>query len=237
MNTLLLLSRQDFTATFRDPIFKGLLVFPLLAFALVRWVLPVVVANFPVLAPYQPVILMWACLQSATMFGFIYGFLFLEEKEEHVFQVLRVVPVSTFRLLASRLLVGFVVSSVVNFFLLRLGGIVALPLWQEVLLAAHFSLMAPLMALLLGTFAQNKIEGMAQMKIVNLLFMLPGLLYILPQPLVHLTAIVPTYWSFRSLEMAAAGEEGFWLFFAGGLLYYGLLLGLVNRRFQRQLAD
>ena len=237
MKTLLLLSRQDFTTTFRDPIFKGLLVFPLLAFALVKWVLPAVVAYYPPLEPYQPVILMWACLQSATMFGFIYGFLFLDEKEEHVFQVLRVVPVSTFRLLASRLLVGYFVSTVVNFLLLRFSGVVRLPLGQEVGLAAHFSLMAPLLALVLGSFAKNKVEGMAQMKIVNLLFVLPGLIYVLPQPFLHLLALVPTYWSFRSLKAAAAGESGFFLFYVGGLLYYGLLLGLVNRHFQRQLAE
>jgi fluoroquinolone transport system permease protein len=237
MKTLLLLSRQDFTTTFRDPVFKGLLVFPLVAFfALVRWVLPPVVQHYPPVGSYQTVILMWACLQSATMFGFIYGFLFLDEKEEHVFLVLRVVPVSTFRLLASRLLVGFLVSSFVNVMLLHFGGIVRLPWWQEVLLAAHFSLMAPLMAVVLGAFAKNKVEGMAQMKVINLLFILPGLIYFLPQPFVHLTALVPTYWSFRSLETAGSGAD-FFFYFWGGIGYYALLLLGVNRIFQGQIAE
>jgi fluoroquinolone transport system permease protein len=232
MKLLFILSQQDLRTTFRDPIFKGLLFFPLLAFAFIRWLLPVIIVRFPILLPYQAVILMWSCMQSATMFGFIYGFLFLDEKEENLFQVLRIVPISTLQLLASRLLVGFAVSSFTNFLLLHLGGIGHFKGWQEVLLALQFSLLAPLIALLLGIFSRNKVEGLAQMKIVNIALNLPALIYFLPSPWLHLTAIFPSYWSFRSLE-AAATDGPYVSFMALGTAYYLIILYTLNRRFRK----
>jgi hypothetical protein len=232
MKLLFILSQQDLRTTFRDPIFKGLLFFPLLAFVFIRWLLPVIIERFPILLPYHTVILMWACMQSATMFGFIYGFLFLDEKEENLFQVLRIVPISTFQLLSSRLLVGFVVSSFTNFLLLHTGGIGHFKGWQEVFLALQFSLLAPLIALLLGTFSRNKVEGLAQMKIVNICLNLPALIYFLPSPWLHFTAIFPSYWSFRSLEAADSGGN-FLLFLTLGTVYYLIILYTLNRRFSK----
>jgi hypothetical protein len=236
MKLLFLLSRQDLRSTFRDPVFKGLLFFPLAAFALVRWIVPLFSIRFPVIIPYQTVILMWSCMQSATMFGFIYGFLFLDEKEENLFQVLRIIPVSSFQLLTSHLLIGYAVSVFVNYLLLHAGGIGQFKWWQEVLIAIQFSLIAPLIALVLGTFGKNKVEGLAQMKIVNIILNLPSLLYFLPSPWLHITAFIPTYWSFKSLEAANSGGN-FLLFMGAGTLYYALLLIFLNRLFSKTALE
>jgi ABC-type multidrug transport system permease subunit len=232
MNLLLTLSRYDLRSTFRDPIFKGLLLFPFVSFALVRWGLPLLVIRYPVMEPYRLVVLMWACMQAAIMFGFIYGFLFLEEKEEHIRQVIRVMPVSGSRLLAARLLTGVTISAAVAFVLLHWGGVARLPFYAEVLLSLQFSLVAPLLALSLGAFAANKIEGLAQMKIFNLLLILPGLIYFLPFRLLHLLALIPTYWSFRTLEHA--NHPGpFFTYFAAGSLVYMTFLFVLNRRMEK----
>jgi fluoroquinolone transport system permease protein len=107
-----------------------------------------------------------------------------------------------------------------------------LPFYAEVLLSLQFSLVAPLLALSLGAFAANKIEGLAQMKIFNLLLILPGLIYFLPFPLLHLLALIPTYWSFRTLEHANHPGPFFAYFAAGSLVYMAFLL-LLNRRMEK----
>lgn len=235
MNTLLTVSQYDFRTTFRDPIFKGLLVFPFVSFALVRWLLPYLVQLYPIVQPYQPVILMWACLQSAIMFGFIYGFLLLEEKEEHIRQALQVLPISNLKLVAARLLIGVLVSWLVNFTLIHWGGAVRLPWYTEWLLSLQFSLVAPLLALALGAFAKNRIEGLAQMKIFNLLLIIPGLIYFLPAKLWHATALIPTYWSFRSLEHASE-PLAFLQYFSIGTIMYTIFLFGLNRKMAKGSA-
>lgn len=228
------LSAMDLRSTYRDPIFKGLLFFPFVAFLLVRFLTPLLLTRYPEWAEYAPLIVMWACMQSATMFGFIYGFLILEEKEENVFAVLQVIPVSAQLFMGSRLLIGLLISSAVNFCILWFGGVIQLPLGQCVLVSLQYSLLAPLLSLLMGVFAKNKIEGLAQMKIVNLVLNLPILIYFLPYKALHATALLPTYWSFRSIEAGLAGES-FWLFYGGGCLSYLLCLSLLHFYFNRHV--
>ncbi|NJO03296.1 MAG: hypothetical protein HC880_17885 [Bacteroidia bacterium] len=74
MNKLLLLSQNDFRLTYREPILRSFLFFPLLAFAIVRFIVPMLMDRFPVLGPHGPVIAMWAGLQAGTMFGFCTDF-------------------------------------------------------------------------------------------------------------------------------------------------------------------
>ena len=230
MIKLLILSKSDFHSTFRDPFFKLLLALPVLVFGVVFWLVPYLCTKYAVVIPYKQVILMWSCTQAAVMFGMIYGFLFLEEKEAHVWQAIRVLPVSIAQLLVSRLLIGMVISFIVNFILIHFGELITITWQQEVMLALHFSLVAPLFALALGALANNRIEGMAQGKILNLAFTIPALIYFIPQKVIHLTAVIPVYWSFRSMEIAEKGDEGFIFFWLVGLALYGSFIALLNWR-------
>jgi len=230
MKSVLTLSLADLQSTFREPLFRILIFFPFISFAIVRWVFPLALQYFPVIEPYSQVILMWACLQSATMFGFIYGFIFLEEKEENIWQVIQVLPVSGFKLVTSRLLVGMIITTLVSFVLIHWGGIVRFPVWKEIIVSAHFSLAAPLMALYLASFARNKIEGLAQVKVINILVIIPGIIYFIPHKATYLTGIIPTFWSFKSLEMANASLPQFSMFLIIGTLWYGVVLYLLYRK-------
>lgn len=234
MKQLLLISGNDFRITFRDPMLKGLLFFPLVALAIVKFLVPYLSEQYPVIEPYEPVILMWACMQSATMFGFISGFLFLEEKDENVFSALRVAPISASTFVLLRLAAGVFISILVNLLLLQVGDLVVVPFGQALLLAVQFSLIAPLLALMTATFARNKMEGLAQFKIFNLLLNLPILRYFLDTPALEAFAIIPTYWSFRSVETVAYGGN-FWLFYSVGMLVYATALFTLARIFEKKV--
>jgi fluoroquinolone transport system permease protein len=231
MKFFMTLSISDLRSTFRDPVFKALLFFPFISFGIIAWVLPAVIHKWPVVQPYSDVILMWACMQSSTMFGFIYGFLFLEEKEEHITEALRVVPIRLIVLVFSRLFIGMLISFLVSMTLFHFGGVASLLLIQEILLSILFSLSAPLITLLITAFASNRIEGMAQMKIFNILLMMPGLIFFLPYKALHFMAFIPTYWSFRATEMAIEGSSQFLLFIAGGIVLHLTIIFFLNRKF------
>lgn len=234
MKQLLLISRNDFRITFRDPMLKGLLFFPLVALAIIKFLVPYLSEQYPVIEPYQPVILMWACMQTATMFGFISGFLFLEEKDENVFTALRVAPIRAETFVVLRLAAGVVISIAVNLLLLLVGDLVDVPIGPALLLAGQYSLIAPLLALMTATFARNKMEGLAQFKIYNLLLNLPILRYFLDLKALEALAVIPTYWSFRSLESVATTGGVGW-FYLVGLLVYGIVLFLLARRFEQKV--
>jgi hypothetical protein len=235
MNFFFTLSKNDLRSTFRDPVFKGLLFFPFISYGIIAWVLPAVINRWPVVGDYSDIILMWACMQSSTMFGFIYGFLFLEEKEENINQVLRVVPVSGLFLVFARLFVGILISFMVSMVLFHYGKVVELPLASELMLSLLYSLSAPLITLFLAAFAKNRIEGMAQMKLVNLFLMLPALIFFLPYKILHLTVLIPTYWVFRATEMAMERSPLFYLFLSGGLFFHLVIIYFLNRKSEKEL--
>lgn len=229
MRTFLLLSKNDFQSTYRDSFFKMLLVFPLFVIAVVFWLVPFLCARYPFIIPYKPVILMWSCTQAATLFGMIYGFLFLEEKEAFIWDAIRVLPISSLKLLATRLFMGSLISFIINFVLIHYGGLINTELWKEILLALQFSLIAPLFALGLGALATNRIEGMAQGKILSMVITLPALIYFISQQIIHITAVLPTYWVFRSVEFIENTSQflGYWTV---GFIFHLIAIFILNRR-------
>lgn len=133
-----------------------------------------------------------------------------------------------------RLLLGVTIAGVVNVVIISLSGwvsISAVPTW---LLAFQYALLAPLLALLLATFAQNKVEGLAHFKVYSFVANLPILMYFLGGSAWHVLAVVPTYWSFRSVEAAYTGDK-FYFLVGGGALVYLLALGGLIRIFERRV--
>ena len=223
MNQLLTLSLNDFRVVFRDPMLRIFLFLPLLVIALVVWGVPFLFSVYPTAKDYDYVILMWAGLQTATMFGFISGFVFLEEKDAQVFTALRVMPITAGILIGVRLLLGVSITLVVNTLLFSLTQWVSMSWVQIIVTAFQLALLAPLLTLALVTFAQNKVEGLAQFKVYNLLAILPTLIYFLPYSVLHGLAIIPTYWTFRSIE--AMDNGGPYLVYTGiGFVEYLIVL-------------
>lgn len=235
MKFLFTLIRHDFLSTFREPMFRAILVFPVFCFVLIRFGLPPLMEAYPVIEAYKHVIVMWACLQSATLFGFVYGFLVLEEKEENLLGVLRISPIKTAQLILARQSVGLAISTLINFSILQWGGILNLGFGVNFFIALQMALMAPFLMLLLANFTKNRIEGLAAMKIFNILLIAPALMYFLPYEALHALAIVPTYWSYRAIEWSYL-EQLYWPI-SLGFMYYGLCLALLNYRFQKKVLN
>lgn len=234
MNQLLTLSLNDFRRVFRDPMLRVVLFLPLLVIAFAVWVIPFIFSVYPEVKSYRYIILMAAGLQTATLFGFISGFTFLEEKDEQVFSALRVLPIAAHTLLGVRMLLGGSITLVTNVALFSLVDWVPMSPAQLFLTALQYALLVPVLTLALATFARNKVEGLAQFKVYNLVVMLPLLLYFLPLRPLHVLAVVPTYWTFRSIEAIHTGDH-YYLFAGGGCIAYAVALVVLTRIFERNV--
>lgn len=234
MNRFILLSRNDFRMIFRDPMLKGLLFAPLLVILLVIFLLPSINAQFPAFKAYNYIVLMGAGVQAATMFGFITGFIFLEEKDENVFLALKTMPVSGRFFISSRMAITVLIAFIFNWALLHFSDLVEMTWTYEIALALQFSFLAPLLALAVANFAANKIEGLAQFKIYNLLVTLPLIIYFLDFKALHLLGFLPSYWTFRSVEMLETGGP-FGMFYWIGWAVYGVMLIVLIRIFEKRV--
>lgn len=236
MIPMLTLLRLDLQQIFRDKTLLLFLFAPLLLLGVLRYVVPAWQSSFPALQPYGYIFVMFAGVQTAIMLGFVVSFILLEEKDEGVLQALRVLPIAPAAFVRYRLAFATLFSAAAALLLLLANGLVHLSLPAALLLAVQYSLVAPLIVLLVGTFAQNKIEGMAFFKGVDLLLLLPILSFFLPGWYGYLFAWVPTYWTFQFFLRSYQQVEGTIWFLMGLGMYGAVLYGLFGQFKRRVLG-
>lgn len=229
MKRIIVLILNDFRLIFRDPSLRIFLGVPLLIFAIVLLLVPWLIGKYPVVAAYAPIVLMGAVVQTSIMFGFIYCMVLIHEKDLGVARVYGILPVSKPGFLLTRLLIPFIVSTLMAGILLIVQPYYTLPaagiLWVSIL----SGLMAPVIALLVAVFSKNKMEGMTWFKMVDLVIIIPLVVYLVPgiEPFFW---IIPTHWIFQMLQLMVEGHS----FLIPGAIGSGavlMVLALLFRRF------
>jgi fluoroquinolone transport system permease protein len=95
--------------------------------------------------------------------------------------------------------------------------------------------LAPLFALYLAGFANNKVQGFALTKSNGFLTIPPLVAWFIDAPYEYLCGIVPTYWPVKLYWQMTEGVLNWWLF-VGGIAFQFVLVGLLVRRFQYVLG-
>lgn len=213
----------------RDRTLLSFLGFPLLVWGFFRWGVPYLTEKYPLLADYHDVLLMFGGMQSAVLFGFIVGFLMVDEKDEHVMEVIRVLPISSRFFLLYRLLFASVIAGVLAFFIMMCSGFAYPGLVIALGVSILYGLTAPLITLAIATFAANKIEGMAIFKTIDLVLMLPLLAFFIEGPLRYLFGVIPVFWAYAFLERGLAGELVWWYLGMGFVAYAIIIISLAQQ--------
>ena len=164
------------------------------------------------------------------MFGMVYGFILLDERDGGIITAISVTPTGKSGYLQLRLGFPLILSLLFVFMflvLLQLTG--SLGILQIILISALTASQALLLLLFLGAFADNKVMGMAIAKGFGLLLMGPVLDFVLPSPYFWIGAYSPLFWSGRAL--LAENSASFWLFFCLATIFHGALLWILFRKF------
>jgi fluoroquinolone transport system permease protein len=235
------LSPLDARSILRDPLLRWVIALPL-AFALaLRGAIPAmlgqVIARLPFaldIGPhYQPLVSYALLLFAPMLAGTVIGFLLLDLRDDGVLAALRVSPPRLRGYLLYRLALPTLVSLVLSPALFLVAGLPAGGPAGLALAALGAAPVAALYALLLGAIAQNKVQGIALMKLSGLLFILPALSRYAPEIWQLPLALVPTYWPARMLWALQAGTPDAWFYLAGSLLYTPFVCALLLRRMER----
>ena len=224
----------DLKLVFRDRMLSLFFFAPLLLILFVWLFVPYLTAAYPAVEEFHPYIMMFASMQTAILFGFITSFMILEEKDEHVLEVIRILPVAPGFFILYRLLFSAFFSALSAFFMIVFGGVANPGLFIAFLLSLQYGLVAPFIILIVGTFAQNKIEGMAWFKGVNLLLILPVLSFFLTGLIKYLFAVIPVFWTYLLYATALSGEK-VGLVFTAGLAVYLVVLALLFVQFKKRV--
>jgi len=202
------LAVNDLRNTIRDRLLVFLLLFyPVLLIVfsriLVHLIAPRIEDVFPIAAKFS-VVLMFFLILIPMIFSFIVGFLILDERDEHLLTVLRVMPISRNSYLIYRMFFMSLFAFIVLLIFPPLSGLIddtqfSYPAYIPV--AVLFALFTPFLALTVSSFAQNKVQAFAIFKISGTVFILPIFAFFLNLgDLKYIFSPIPNFWSLMSLD-------------------------------------
>ena len=224
MNKWVLLSLTDFRNIIREQfLWFMLIVAPILQFLAIRFVVPWLILQFPALQEYRLAILILTTIQVCSGVGFVLASILLDEKDEDILTAVKTLPISVNHFLFYRLFVSTMITLAFSWTMVYFGGLIRYTLVQSLAAALLFALVAPIVTLLMATFARNKVEGLAAFKGVNAVLLLPVISLFVAAPLKYSFAIIPMYWTFQYLDVVAKGTSATWLLAVAILVHFGVL--------------
>ena len=223
MNNFITYSKNDLKLIFRDPILYVMLIVPLIIILLLRFGLPALTVIFPGLEPYNVLILGTLCLVTGMFPAFIYSFIILDEKDQDIVTVLRVLPISPMEFILIRLFFITVLSYFFIILIITFTGIISWSIYKILLVSIPVAINAPILSLFITGFARNKIEGATWMKGLNFVMFLPVLSYFVQGFYEYLLGILPAYWIFKLFDPGFLSLP-FYLVFIIAVLYHFVFL-------------
>jgi len=205
---VLKLAINDFRNIIRDRFFLfAFFAYPvmLIIFSriLVHLIAPRIENVFPLAANFS-LIFMFFIVIIPFIFSFIAAFLILDERDDHLLTVLRVMPISRNSYLIYRMFFMSLFSFIVLLIFPAFSGLIdgsQFSYTAYIPAALLFALFTPFTALLVASFATNKVQAFAIFKIGGTVFLLPLFAFFLNLGnLKYIFSPVPIFWSLLSLD-------------------------------------
>ena len=221
----------------RDPMLVWMPVVPIVVALAIRWGVPLSAELVSGAAgidirPWYPLFMSGFAVMMPGLVGVVVGFLLLDERDEGVLDALLVTPLPEWAYLGYRSFLPLLAGIFMTLVAYPMAGLVPLSFGHLAAAAVLGGFGAPFMAMLLATYADNKVTGFAIMKLLNGLQILPLLAYFVREPWQYLAGLWPGYWPMKIVWLAAAGETITWQPWVG-LIVNIAAVGLLLMRFRR----
>ncbi|EMR75691.1 ABC-2 family transporter protein [Thermoplasmatales archaeon SCGC AB-540-F20] len=205
---VLKLAVNDFKNVIRDRMFVFLFfAYPVMLILISRIIVHLIaprIGDVFSLAENFSVLFMFFTIAIPMIYSFIVAFLILDERDEHLLTVLRVMPISRNSYLIYRMFFMSLFAFITLLIFPPFSGLVdgtqfSYPAYIPV--AILFALFTPFLALLVASFATNKVQAFAIFKIGGTVFMLPIFAFFLNLgDLKYIFSPIPNFWSIMALD-------------------------------------
>jgi len=185
------------------------------------------------------VLFMFFTIAIPMIYSFLVAFLILDERDEHLLTVLRVMPISRNIYLIYRMFFMSLFAFIVLLIFPPLSGLVDFTLSSYLAyipVAILFALFTPFLALLVASFATNKVQAFAIFKIGGTVFMLPIFAFFLNLgDLKYIFSPIPNFWSIVALDTVVQSGTvdivHLGIGFAFHIVLIGALFYIFNKKF------
>jgi fluoroquinolone transport system permease protein len=207
---------------------------PLIIIIFTRLVIPWISENIVSLQAYYPVLFMLIVITIPMMFGFVIGFLIMDERDENLLTVLRVMPISRNVYLIYRMVFLSILSFIYILLFPTLTGLIDISLVEYLPIGVLLALFTPVLALIANIVATNKVQAFAVFKLLGGVFFLPLFAFFIDSDLKYIFGVIPNFWTFMALDhLVQTGSQDV-LFLGIGFVAHFVLLAVLFYLFNKK---
>jgi fluoroquinolone transport system permease protein len=207
---------------------------PLILIIITRLVIPWLSENIIPLEQFYPVLFMLMVITIPMMFGFATGFLIMDERDENLLTVLRVMPISRSAYLIYRMAFMSVLSFIYILLFPILTGLIDVSIIDYLPIGVLLALFTPVMGLIANIVANNKVQAFAVFKMLGGVFFLPLFAFFINSDLKYILGIIPNFWTFMALDkLVNMGTQDI-VFLGIGFVLHIVLLALLFYLFNKK---
>lgn len=219
MNKYFVLLKYELKTIYKDVFQIFLLLFPIIIMILGAFVFPYVfksIGENEVALRYTTLIVIIMLVSMGTfLVGAMGSFMLLEHKDEHTISTISVTPMGLSKYLRFKIIYIYIFA-LLNILIILFGikifaadeyliGTVSLfeniNTWHILSYSVVAAIFAPALALFQATYAKNKVEGFAIMKISSMAALIPIIMIFetFKNGLQYILGIFPNFWSIKAL--------------------------------------
>lgn len=193
--------RNDLKLIFRDKSLLIMFIIPAAIILLCRFGIPQLTAVVPVLPSYYWLLVAVLTMVTASTPSYLFGFILLDERDENVHTMLRILPVPMNFILKIRIAFTIFIGFIFSLLILLLNGLFQFKPLPLVMASLLFALIPPVLMLAITAFAKNKIEAATLYKGLNIVLFIPVIAFFIRGELRYLFGIIPFFWTFEMIHI------------------------------------
>lgn len=230
--------KQELNNVLRDKMYRFFALYPIVISVAAFFLMPYLENEADPLA--TQILILVFILMNGFIYGAITGFTLLDDRDDHVLTSLKVSPINVDMYVRVKLLFAYIFGIFSTVLLLVVTNFLGNGDFLTFLMIALLSPMqGPMVALIVNTFASNKVEGFVIMKLSGLILLIPIAAIFLTDWKEIFLFIVPGFWSAR-LILADLMPIDYFLgatrvYFILGLLVSFLIFQLLFKVYQRKI--
>jgi len=209
-------TKHELKNILRDKMYAFMLIFPIFIGIVAYFLIPYLKSEVSNLI--ANIVALLFVLMTSFMFGAITGFTLLDDQDDHVLFSLKITSIKVTHYIGVKLLFSYVLGVLATFLVVYITKLFESSIWNMLGISLLASLQAPLLALFINAFANNKVEGFVFMKATGILVMIPIAALFLTNWTELFLGIIPGFWVARLVSMSLIPNN----YFLNEIWYYSL---------------
>lgn len=207
---------------------------PLIIIIFTRLVIPWISEHVVPLEQMYPLLFMLIVIMIPLMFGFVLGFLIMDERDENLLTVLRVMPISRNTYLLYRMMFLSILSLIYILLFPVLTGLIDISFIDYLPVALLLMLLTPILGLIANIVATNKVQAFAVFKTLGGVFYIPLFAFFINNEFKYILGIIPNFWTFMALDRLLSTGNQDYMYIGIGCCLHLVLLGVLFYLFNKK---